>query len=70
VNIFFVGTFRRFVVDLGMDMRIAVVTTNLGPSAAAVGSRVELVFGADQAWFLPGESPPAAAGVRPASPDI
>jgi spermidine/putrescine transport system ATP-binding protein len=60
-SVFFVGTFRRFVVNLGAGMRVAVVSTNLGPVELTPGSKVRLVIGADQAWFLPGVIPPEGA---------
>ncbi len=63
-SVYFVGTFRRFVVDLGMGSPVAVVSTNQGPVAASAGARVEVVFAPEQAWFLPGQSPSKS---RPAS---
>jgi len=53
---YFVGTFRRFAVDLGAGQRIIVVVTNQGPAAAEPGARVVLEIGAVKAWFLPGEA--------------
>ena len=64
-NAFFVGALRRFVVDLGAGTKVVVVSTNLEPVSIAPGSRVELSFNTDHAWFLPGESPLRPRDSRP-----
>jgi spermidine/putrescine transport system ATP-binding protein len=60
---FFVGAYRRFLVRVGQEVRLSVLSTD--PVAAAVpGCAVNLAFDPEQAWFLPGETAAATSALQ------
>lgn len=54
-EVYFVGSYRRIIVEIAAETRIAVVSPNLRLVTMEPGTRVGLSFDDDQGWFLPGE---------------